>query len=90
MATFILASAKLLAKLPAAKAIMLPATMRQVLPKTASTCCWYSAMKALSAGGRWTTTKAMKAANCERPKPAQTTRRSRLYAVTSVRMSPKM
>src|SRR3954465_3999942 len=79
-----------LEKLPAQKAIIDPSAMRQLLPNTASRLGWYIFMKSLDAGGSLTTTHAMNDAKASAPNPAHTTRRSRPYPYTSVRMSPKM
>src|SRR5216683_5833731 len=63
-------------------------TMRGVLPNIASTAAWLASE--LSDGGKCTTTAAMTEANISAPKPAHTTRRSRPYPYTSVKISPKM
>src|SRR6202163_1279410 len=63
-------------------------TMRGVLPNIASTAAWLASE--LSDGGKCTTTAAMMEANISAPKPAHTTRRSRPYPYTSVKISPKM
>src|SRR6266704_442407 len=73
---------------PHRKAVMDATTIRGVLPNIASTAAWLA--RELSDGGKCTTTAAMTEANISAPKPAHTTRRSRPYPYTSVRISPKI
>ena len=72
---FILASTKLLTKLPLQNAMREASTMRQVLPNTLSMAGCLSAQN--GAAGRLTTVKAMNEAKSSAPKPAHTARRSR-------------
>ena len=77
MATFIFGQHEAVGKLPAAKAIMLPATMRQVLPKTASTRCG-TGHEGVVGRRQVDDDEGHEGRKGEcAPKPAQTTRRSR-------------